>query len=82
MEKFAEYFLENLILDFDGALDLKEFQKLIGGSSDAVKLLSVIKTKSDLDDFIFTMTEVLREHLVTGITVDKISKEFMDYSEQ
>ncbi|MBU1240152.1 hypothetical protein KKF84_04175 [Myxococcota bacterium] len=82
MEKLAEYFLEHLILDLEGGLDVKELQKLIGDTPEGAQLLGVIKDDSDLEEFIVAMTDGLREHITTGITNEILSREFSEYSQQ
>ncbi len=82
VEKLAEYFLEHLILDFEGALDMAELHKLVGSTPEGVKLLSVIKTDKDLDDFIFAMTDGLKEYLASGINREVLAAEFNAYTQQ
>ncbi|MBN2723897.1 MAG: hypothetical protein JXR95_07510 [Deltaproteobacteria bacterium] len=81
MEKLVEYFLENLIIDFDGALDLEEFRSMLDNSPSAAKLSNKLKTNDDLNEFILTITDALKEQMATGITNEVLMTEFVDYSE-
>lgn len=82
MEKLAEYFLEHLILDFEGVLDLNELQRLVGGTAEGAQLLNVIKSEEDLEEFIIAMTDGLKEHIGSGINAEVLSREFAVYSQQ
>jgi len=82
VEKLAEYFLEHLILDFEGALDMDELQKLVGDTPEGAQLLHVIKDDDGLEEFILAMTDGLREHITSGINREILSREFIEYSQQ
>ena len=81
MEKLAAYFLEHLIFDFEGELDMKIMQKLLDDSPEAVQLMNAMKDDSDVEDFIIALTDGLRDHIATGVTSALLVEEFKDFSQ-
>jgi hypothetical protein len=81
VDKFVEYFLKHLILDFEGALDCKGLRDLLDDSTDSVNLLSKIQTDADLDDFILALTDGLKDYLAEGIDDELILREFKEFAD-
>ncbi len=75
MEKLAEYFLEHLVLDMDGALDLDELREMVADSPDGAELLKRLETEEDLEEFIITLVDGLKDRLSEGIRKDTILEE-------
>lgn len=75
MEKLAEYFLEHLVLDMDGALDLDELREMVAGTPDGEELLKKLQDEESLEEFIIMIMDGLRERLAEGIRKDTIIEE-------
>jgi len=75
VEKLAEYFLEHLVLDMDGALDLDELREMVADSPDGAELLKRLETEEDLEEFIITLVDGLKDRLSEGIRKDTILEE-------
>ena len=75
MEKLAEYFLEHLVLDMDGALDMDELREMVADSPDGEELLKRLETEEDLEEFIITLVDGLKDRLSEGIRKDTILEE-------
>lgn len=75
MEKLAEYFLEHLVLDMDGALDLDELRDMVAGTPDGEELLKKIQDEESLEEFIIMIMDGLRERLAEGIRKDTVIEE-------
>lgn len=81
MEKLVQYFIDNIMIDLDGALNVEELRELLDDSPAAQRLIEKLQTEDDLEDFIITMTDALKEYLATGITPEVLTREFTDYAE-
>lgn len=81
MEKLVQYFMENLIIDFDGDLDIEQMRQLLDDSPASMKLIEKLQTNDDLNEFFLTMSDALREYIGTGITPEVLHREFEDYAE-
>jgi len=75
VEKLAEYFLEHLVLDMDGALDLDELREMVAGTPDGEELLKKIQDEESLEEFIIMIMDGLRERLAEGIRKDTVVEE-------
>lgn len=75
MDKLAEYFLEHLVLDMDGALDLDELREMVSDSDEGDALVSSLKTEEDLENFIITLMDGLKDRLGDGIRRETILEE-------
>lgn len=75
MEKLAEYFLEHLVLDMDGALDLDELRDMVAGTPDGEELLKRLQDEESLEEFIIMIMDGLRERLAEGIRKDTVLEE-------
>ena len=75
VEKLAEYFLEHLVLDMDGALDLDELREMVAGTPDGEELLKKLQDEESLEEFIIMIMDGLRERLAEGIRKDTIIEE-------
>jgi len=75
VEKLAEYFLEHLVLDMDGALDLEELREMVADTPDGAELMKHLETEDDLEEFIITLVDGLKDRLVEGIRKETILEE-------
>ncbi|MGM0597922.1 MAG: hypothetical protein ACQES9_12880 [Myxococcota bacterium] len=80
MDKLARYFFDHLFIDFEGALDLNKLRELLDDSPESIRLLSKLQKNEDVNEFIFALTDALKDNLETGINVDLLVEEFKAYA--
>jgi hypothetical protein len=80
VDKLAKYFFDHLFIDFEGALDLNKLRELLDDSPESINLLAKLQKNEDVNEFIFALTEALKDNLETGIDVDLLVEEFKIYA--
>lgn len=84
MNELVRYLLSNLYLDFQGDITVEKVREFLreDDSKQARRLLSRIIEENGVDDLLLALADVLRDHIQTGITEDRIKEQLQMYSEQ
>ena len=83
MKRLIGYLLENMFLDFQGALSLdtvRGFLKEDDGHEARLLLQKLVEDKG-VDDMMVTLADCLQEHLKTGISEDVVREQIRLYTE-
>lgn len=83
MNQLARYLLENLVLDFRGAVTIDEVRQLLRDedSREARQLLSKLIDDKGVGDLMLTVADCLKDHLRVGISEDTLKEQLISYSE-
>ena len=83
MQQLLEFLLKNLILDFQGDINLDTFREFLRNddSKEAKALLGRVIEEQGVGDLLVTLADVLQEELQSGITTDKIRENLRIYVE-
>jgi hypothetical protein len=77
------YLLENLIIDFQGDLSLEMVRDFLKGDDgrEARALLSKLVEERGVNDFILTLSDVLKDYVRTGINDEVVRDQIRLYAE-
>ena len=83
MNQLIAYLMENLILDFQGELDLDMARNFLkeDDSEDAKTLYSRIVRDGGVDDMVIVLADCLRDFIRTGINEEVVRDQLRMYSE-
>ena len=83
MKPLIQYLLQNMVLDFQGALTLEQTRDFLreDDSREARALLSKLVEDKGLDDLLLTLADCLQEYIKTGISEDVIREQVRLYAE-
>jgi hypothetical protein len=83
VKQLIQYLIENMQLDFSGALSLEMVRELLKGddSREARALLGKIVEDRGVDDLMITLADCLKEYLRTGITDEVVREQIRLYAE-
>ena len=83
MKPLIQYLLQNMVLDFQGALTLEQTRDFLreDDSREARALLSKMVEDKGLDDLLLTLADCLQEYIKTGISEDVIREQVRLYAE-
>jgi len=83
VNELARILLDNLYLDFQGALTMDEIRQCLrdDDSREARALLARLVEAKGVDDFIIVVADCLREHIRTGISVETVRAQLKAYSD-
>lgn len=83
MNQLIAYLMENLILDFQGELDLDMARNFLreDDSADAKTLYSKLVRDGSVEDMVIVLADCLRDFIRTGINEEVVRDQLRMYSE-
>ena len=83
MNELARYLLDNLYLDFQGAITIEQVRQYLreDDSREARALLSKLIEDNGVDDLMVTVADCLKDHIRSGISEDTVRDQLITYSE-
>ena len=83
MNELARYMIENLYLDFQGAITIEQVRQYLreDDSREARALLSKLIEDNGVDDLMVTVADCLKDYIRTGISEDTVRDQLITYSE-
>ncbi len=83
MNELARILLDNLYLDFQGALTIDQVRQCLreDDSREARALLSRLIEDKGVDDLMLTVADCLKEHIRTGIKIETVRGQLKIYSD-
>lgn len=83
MKELVRYLLDNLYLDFQGDITVEKVREFLreDDSRQARALLARIIEEKGVDDMLLALADVLREHIETGVTEEKINEQLRLYAD-
>jgi hypothetical protein len=83
MNELARYLLDNLYLDFQGAITIEQVRQYLreDDSREARALLSKLIEDNGVDDLMVTVADCLKDYIRTGISEDTVRDQLITYSE-
>ena len=83
MKELAQYLLQNIIIDFDGAVTTDSVRAFLrkDDSADARILLQRIIEDNGIDELLLALADCLTMNLGTGINPDTLVEHLSSYSD-
>ncbi len=83
MKELVRYLLENIQIDFEGAIDLDTVRDYLrkDDSREARALLTKLNADGDVDDMLLTLADTLKSALPKGITDSVLREQLQMYSD-
>ena len=83
MKELAQYLLQNIIIDFDGAVTTDSVRAFLrkDDSADARILLQRIIEDNGIDELLLALADCLTMNLGTGISPDTLVEHLASYSD-
>ena len=83
MNELARILLQNLYLDFQGALTIDEVRQCLrdDDSRESRALLSRLIEDKGVDDLMLTVADCLKEHIAAGISQETVRAQLKIYSD-
>ena len=83
MEQLIAYLMENIILDFQGALDLDMVRRFLKDEDDPVAkmLYAKLVAEGGVDDMLVVLADCLRDYLRRGIDEEVLRENLKLYAE-
>ncbi len=83
MNQLISYLLDNLILDFQGELDLEMVRAYLKGddSKEAKSLYARLVADGGVDDLLVVLADCLKDDIRTGIQEDTVHEQVRMYVE-
>jgi len=83
VNQLISYLLDNLILDFQGELDLEMARAYLKGdeSKDARSLYARLVADGGVDDLLLVLADCLKDYIRDGITEDTVHEQVRTYIE-
>ena len=83
MNELVKYLLENLMIDFQGDLDLEQVKGFLQGDDSrlARALLGKLVSDGGVEEMMVTLADCLREYISEGINEEVIQDQVQIYAE-
>lgn len=83
MNRLIEYLRQNLMIDFQGDLNVGMVRELLAGdeSRDAKQLLAKLVAERSVDEMMLVLADCLLEHVQRSLTDDVMRENIRMYSE-
>ena len=83
MNELVKYLLENLMIDFQGDLDLEQVKGFLQGDDSrlARALLGKLVSDGGVEEMMVTLADCLREYITEGINEEVIQDQVQIYAE-
>lgn len=83
MNRLIEYLRQNLMIDFQGDLNVGKVRELLAGdeSRDAKQLLAKLVAERSVDEMMLVLADCLLEHVQRSLTDDVMRENIRMYSE-
>ena len=83
MDQLIAYLMENIILDFQGALDLDMVRRFLKDEDDPVAkmLYAKLVAEGGVDDMLVVLADCLRDYLRRGIDEEVLRENLKLYAE-
>ncbi len=83
MNELIEYLLSNMQLDFSGDVSTEQVREFLreDDGREARKVLAKVIEEDGVDDLLITMADLLKEHIRTGITAERVRNQLNLYAD-
>lgn len=83
MKELVRYLLENLFIDFQGAIDIDQVREFLrkDDSREARQLLTKLNQDGDIADMLDTLADTLKQALPRGLNDQVIREQLVEYAE-
>ena len=83
MKELVRYLLENLFVDFQGAVDIDHVREFLrkDDSREARQLLTKLNQEGDIGDMLATLADTLKQALPRGVNDQVVREQLVEYSE-
>lgn len=83
MKELVRYLLENLFIDFQGAIDIDHVREFLrkDESREARQLLTKLNQDGDIAEMLATLADTLKQALPRGLNDQVVREQLVEYSE-
>jgi hypothetical protein len=83
MKELVRYLLDNIYVDFQGGISLDQVRQFLRGddSREAKALLQKLIEDKGVDDLLITLSDVLKDHVRTGVNDQVMKEQLVMYAE-
>lgn len=83
MNELIQYLMENMMVDFQGDLDLSQASAFLRRDTSPVakSLLARLQREKQTSDMLITLADCLKEHLRTGVNEEVVRDQLQMYVE-
>jgi hypothetical protein len=83
VNELIEYLLSHMQLDFSGDVSTEQVREFLreDDGREARKVLAKVIEEDGVDDLLITMADLLKEHIRTGITTERVRNQLNLYAD-